>query len=163
MSAPGCWKDCGPLGWAKVMGSNRRKKPDARMDDVNGTTRHLRNEAAHLPGDLGDLLALRASVIAAGHSRRVADGLCAWLLGVAAGDHGRPDAVSGPTRARYRRILAELDGEPPNVRGAGRPRADGPVNPEDRWVAGLRRSSKTAAAKKGARRRPRRPPPTDGE
>lgn len=128
---------------------------------MSPTARHLRNEAGHLPGDLGDLLELRASILKAGHSRRVADGLCSWLLGVAAGDHARPDAVSGPTRARYRRILAELDGDLPNTPGAGRPpRAGAPeVNPEDRWVAGLRRSS--AAAAKGARRRARRPPPTD--
>jgi hypothetical protein len=82
------------------------------------TARHLRNEVEYLPGSLSELLEVRADVMRAGYSRRIADGLCTWLLAKAAGE---VDTTATNTRSRYRRILSELDGEPPNEPGSGRP------------------------------------------
>jgi hypothetical protein len=67
--------------------------------------RALRNEADFLPTTLEDLVGLRRRVVAAGYPDQVASGVCAWLLTKAAGD---PDRTSSDTRARYRKILAEL-------------------------------------------------------
>lgn len=119
---------------------------------MSTTARSLRNEADYVPEDLEALILLRKEVIAAGHTRRVANGLCSWLLAKAAGED---DETSQDTRARYRRILAELAGQPPNAPGSGKPPiilADAITSsPEDEWVARLRRSS--AAARRGRRRR----------
>lgn len=116
------------------------------------TARSLRNEADYLPNDLKELVQLRADVIAAGHSRRVADGICSWLLAKAAGE---PDGIASDTRARYRRILSELAGQPPNAPGSGKPPiilvAGVMSSPEDEWVDRLRRSSD--GARRGRRRR----------
>lgn len=131
---------------------------DARMAAMSVTARHLRNERESLPDDLDDLLELRAAILAAGYSRRVADGVIGWLVGIVAGDHGRPDAVSGPTRARYRRVLADVAGRPPNEPGNGAPAVElaaaGPApEPEQVWVSGLRRRRAAAARAAAARAR----------
>jgi hypothetical protein len=85
---------------------------------MSTTARSLRNEADYLPGDLAELVQLRADVIAAGHSRRVADGLCTWLIAKAASES---DTTSANTRSKYRRILSEIAGQPPNRPGSGKP------------------------------------------
>lgn len=80
---------------------------------------HWRNEADWLPSDVDDLVELRRRVIELGQSPSVANGLVGWLLSKAAGEEDR----SGPnTRARYRRILAELElvGPEPEGRIAAR-------------------------------------------
>ena len=66
---------------------------EGRIVLVDGLT------AAQL-GELSDLLH------EAGHPPSLVYGLLGWLAAKAA---GRPDRTSAPTRARYRRILAEFD------------------------------------------------------
>lgn len=67
--------------------------------------RALRNEADHLPASLEDAAAVRRSLIDAGQTPQVADGIVGWLVAKATGE---PDYTSAPTRSRYRRILATL-------------------------------------------------------
>lgn len=70
------------------------------------TRKDLREEAAHLPESIDELVALRERVMAAGESRRVADGLVMWVL---AKQIGEPDTTAPKVRANYRKILRRLD------------------------------------------------------
>lgn len=73
--------------------------------ELKPNPRALRNEAGWLPRNLDDALEVRRRVLDAGHSASVASGLMAWLIAKAA---GQEDSTAGPTRWRYRKILAEL-------------------------------------------------------
>jgi hypothetical protein len=73
--------------------------------------RSIQNEAEHLPATVSDLAELTESITAAGYTSAEALGLAGWLARKAA---GMSDPTTAPTRAKYRRILAQLDGtEPP--------------------------------------------------
>jgi hypothetical protein len=85
---------------------------------MSSTARSLRNEADHLPQTITDLANLRVAVMNQGHSARTADGIVAWVLAKTA---GHPDSTSQPTRAKYRKILADLAGQPHNLPGSGKP------------------------------------------
>lgn len=87
-------------------------------------TARIRGVTVTDTGRLDRLVTVRRKVIAAGHSHRVASGLCAWLVTLIAGD---TDATASDTRARYRTILREItapDGDEGNA----------PAPIEDRWV-----------------------------
>jgi hypothetical protein len=70
------------------------------------TRKDLREEAEHLPASLDDLIGLHDRVVELGISRQVADGLCMWVL---AKQRGAADNTGSDTRARYRKILAQLN------------------------------------------------------
>jgi hypothetical protein len=74
------------------------------------TRKDLRNEADHLPATLADVIALRRRIIELGHSQAEAAGVVGWVIAKAAGE---PDVTGAATRARYRKILAELDAPKP--------------------------------------------------
>lgn len=76
--------------------------------------RDLRNEAEHLPESVEDAAVLYDRLIEAGHSPSVALAISGWTTIKAT---GRPDPTNSATRARYRKILAELepiDAPPPD-------------------------------------------------
>lgn len=77
---------------------------------------HLRNEARFLPRSIEDLVELQDRLVAAGHSPAVASGIASWLARKAIGED---DATSHQTRARYRKILAELEVVDPGPPGGG--------------------------------------------
>lgn len=64
-------------------------------------------ERRYTGASVAELAALRDRLIAAGASDQVASGLVGWIVGKAAAQR---DLTSAPTRARYRRLLEELDG-----------------------------------------------------
>ena len=67
-------------------------------------------EAAFLPiRSVEQLAAIRQAIIDAGEPPQTASGVVGWLLVKNAGEH---DDTSGPTRARYRKILAQIEGSP---------------------------------------------------
>jgi hypothetical protein len=66
----------------------------------------IRGEAAFIPATLEDLEPLRQRLEAAGHPAMVVNGITGWLVEKAL---GHPDTTSRPTRANYRKILAELE------------------------------------------------------
>ncbi len=75
-----------------------------RADSIQG-------EAAFLPSDLEDLITLRRRIIdELGESPATASGIVGWLAAKTAGER---DETGQPTRARYRKILAQLD--PPRI------------------------------------------------
>ena len=67
--------------------------------------RALRDEAAFLPLTMESVQELRRALQDAGHSHRVANGVCSWLM---AKQNGESDETAPDTRSRYRRILTEL-------------------------------------------------------
>jgi hypothetical protein len=76
--------------------------------------RSIREEGPWLAwlNTLDDAAELRALVLEAGESAPIAGGLVAWLI---AKKSGHPDLSESKTRAKYRRLLAEL-GPPPTGR-----------------------------------------------
>lgn len=86
--------------------------------------RSIRDEAEWIRENLSvvELADLRQRIMEHGHSSQVADRLVGWIVAKAA---GRGDETSSDTRARYRKILAELGpaGEP-EPSGKGRARGD---------------------------------------
>lgn len=76
-------------------------RPDGRWQRTP-----IRGERAYIPETVEELSVLRTRLVAAGHSDAVVNGLVGWLVAKASGDHG-----SGSSATRYRKILAELDGE----------------------------------------------------
>jgi hypothetical protein len=74
-------------------------------------------EGAYFPKNLGQLVRLRRRIIDAGHPASVANSLVGWLAAKGAGER---DTSSPSARARYRRILADLDAadQPPRVQVA---------------------------------------------
>jgi hypothetical protein len=77
----------------------------------------LRNEADHLPGSVGDLIALRRRLIEVGASPAKANGLIGWLIAKKAGE---PDTTGNSVRSEYRKLLAQL-GEPEPIGTPPRP------------------------------------------
>ena len=67
----------------------------------------IREEGPHLDRSAAELEELARELIKAGHHERVVRGLIGWLVLKAA---GLPDTTGAPTRSRYRRMLADLDG-----------------------------------------------------
>lgn len=67
--------------------------------------RSLTVEREWLPASLDDLVAIRERLRAAGYSHREIAGLSGWLL---AKIEGQPDETAQDTRARYRKMLADL-------------------------------------------------------
>lgn len=74
--------------------------------DIRWQRTPIRGEAKFIPQTIGDLEQLRSKLVTAGHPSQVVNGLTGWLVAKALGEK---DTTSGPTRANYRRILAELD------------------------------------------------------
>jgi hypothetical protein len=81
--------------------------------------RSIRDEAEWIRENLSvvELAGLKASIESLGYSPQVAAGLVGWIVDKAA---GRPDQTGAPTRARYRKILAELAPSAPEPSGSGR-------------------------------------------
>lgn len=65
----------------------------------------IRNEGSWIPNSIEDFEEVRRRLTAAGHPTTVVNGITGWLAAKAIGEH---DSSSGTTRARYRKILAEL-------------------------------------------------------
>lgn len=73
--------------------------------------RALRDEASWLPRTLGETTVARRALLAAGQPPAVADAIVGWLVAKAVGD---PDLTAAPTRARYRKILRNLEAPGPD-------------------------------------------------
>jgi hypothetical protein len=84
---------------------------------MNPPRRDLRNEIDYLPRTVRDVAELHECLVAAGQTPAVASGISSWLARKAA---GHPDLTDSATRARYRKILAALEGWPPGPTGRRR-------------------------------------------
>jgi hypothetical protein len=67
--------------------------------------RALRNEREWLPRTLDDAIGIRRTLLDNGVPAERTAGIVSWLIAKAAGE---TDVTSGLTRARYRKVLAEL-------------------------------------------------------
>ena len=76
-------------------------------------------ERDFVPATLEEAAELRRAIITAGHGPAVASAIVGWLLEKS---HEGIDRSGQPTRARYRRVLASLNGSYPGPRP--RKRAD---------------------------------------
>lgn len=65
-------------------------------------------EGRYLHSDVLELAALRRRLLDRGTTPPVANGVIGWLTGKIAGE---PDIASARSRAEYRRLLRELDGD----------------------------------------------------
>jgi hypothetical protein len=105
------------------------------MTSTTNTRRDLREEAAFLPESLPELMELRERLLVAGQTRRVADGLCMWLLAKA---HNEPDTTAPNVRSKYRKVLRELPAAPPPAAPRRRGRGDrGATDPKTAALVGL--------------------------
>jgi len=68
--------------------------------------RWWREEADHVPKNLTEAIELQERLIQAGVAPAAAAGCVMWLVGKAHGE----DHTTAPTRSRYRKLLAQLDG-----------------------------------------------------
>jgi hypothetical protein len=126
----------------------------------------LRNEAEYLPSSLDELVDVRGRVMALGESRRIADGLCMWLVAKARGER---DTTAADVRSRYRRILRALEQpEPigPKKANGARKRSVAPARAKVRGatkgravaeIAAGERTAASAVPKKGHELTPRIP------
>ena len=69
-----------------------------------------------VPKTLAEAVELHGQIIDAGHRPDVASGAVMWLIEKA---HGR-DSITGPTRSRYRKVLAEICEHGHSPRGNGK-------------------------------------------
>lgn len=90
--------------------------------------RDLRNEADWIPSDTIELPAaleeLRSRLFDAGRPSSEINGITGWMVAKALGEQ---DTTAAPTRARYRKILADL-GPGPRPNGRARLRDAGDVD-----------------------------------
>lgn len=85
------------------------------MKTVN--PRSIGVEGAWLEATPVELARLKRRIIAAGERSETASGIIGWIIDKQAGE---TDLTSGPTRARYRKILAELEAPPAPTRRRAR-------------------------------------------
>ena len=90
---------------AESKGDPHQKDPNVPTSTIN--PRSVGIERRYTGADVSTLGHLRARLIESGHSAQVASGLVGWIVGKAT---GQADETGPDTRARYRRILEELDG-----------------------------------------------------
>jgi hypothetical protein len=75
-------------------------------DDGRWQRTPIRGERAYMPASLEDLEKLRGRLTSTGHPISVVNAITGWLVAKALGE---ADTTSRVTRAKYRKILAELD------------------------------------------------------